>query len=195
MLWRNTNTFTKSVEITDGVEDVTVHHLSDFISRGWQRFAVLEYYFGVGGWTNDGGIFTVVDGFDVTSEKYELDLKHEARHHADLKYKNLSADDLEYRAKLTELAFASETLENLLAVFTSSADRNSQNAHQVAGYFVVKHVREELNISDTNAEWWKGFDPNQIRTAARDVLARNTTLLESKRTEYGGLLSERNADK
>ena len=59
---------------------------------------------------SSNGLFAIGD-CDRTSETFLVSyLKHEARHFADtLDFPNLSGADLEYRAKLTELAFACGT--------------------------------------------------------------------------------------
>lgn len=132
-IWRVTQTQAFEVELPDGIQTYTVKLLDGFISKSW-----LEYLsfgkIGPGGWTDDEGIINCVkSSYDFDSENFKVSLlKHEAQHARDLAlYKEISSEDLEYRAKLVELIYSSE--RNLLKRFAKEAgSSDQQNGHSAA---------------------------------------------------------------
>jgi hypothetical protein len=106
MVWTSNNTVVESVELTDGTYEVDLNYVDDFVSYGWSNFATFGMA-GTGGWAEKDGLYCIRRHYDLDSEKFKLSfLKHEARHFADFElYPELQPADLEYRGKLTELAF------------------------------------------------------------------------------------------
>ncbi len=119
MLWRRSRSVTERVEITDGVQQVPVTYLEDFLVSGWNYFASLDAGRSAG-WANRDGLFVVTEAYeDVTGPEFQVSfLKHEARHYADERlYPNLASADREYRAKLTELIYAGPITGKILVKF------------------------------------------------------------------------------
>jgi len=72
-------------------------------------------------------------------------LQHENCHLADYRhFPNLHAVDLEYRAKLTELVFASSTLPRLPQKFNANGSADLASPHAQANYWVVRDVYQVL---------------------------------------------------
>lgn len=138
-IWRVTESKTFEVELPDGIQTYTVKLLDGFISKSW-----IDYLsFGEispGGWTDGDGIINCVkSSYDFDSENFKVSLlKHEAQHARDLAiYKEMSSEDLEYRAKLVELIYSSE--RNLLERFVEEADScDKGNGHSVASSKIVE---------------------------------------------------------
>ena len=104
--------------------------MDDFLTLGWKDYATLGMT-SSGGWAAKESIYCLTWAWNHDSENFRVSvLKHEGRHVADFKrYPMLDALDLEYRAKLTELAFADTTLISLLNNFTSNAASNPASPH------------------------------------------------------------------
>ena len=137
-IWKETECRTYEVELPDGIQAYTVNLLDGFLMKSW-----LDYLsFGevsTGGWSNgDGMINCVKASYDLESENFQVSLlKHEAQHAMDLaKYKDMTSEDLEYRAKLVELIFSRE--RNLLPDFVRQADSGQAgNGHAMAAYRIA----------------------------------------------------------
>ena len=141
-IWKTTETKQYDVELPDGVQKYTVRFLDGFLAKSW-----LDYLsFGVvsaGGWTDSDGIINCVkSSYDVESESFQVSLlKHEAQHAMDLsKYRSMSSEDLEYRAKLVELIYSGE--RNLLAHFMYEA--GAENGHSQAAERIVEGFSKAL---------------------------------------------------
>lgn len=138
-IWRTTETVAYEVELPDGIQTYTVKLLDGFITRSW-----IDYLsFGdisPGGWADGDGIINCVkSSYDFESENFRVSLlKHEAQHARDLEMdKNMSPEDLEYRAKLVELIYSSE--RNLLEQFVQEADASDKsNSHAMAADRIIK---------------------------------------------------------
>lgn len=152
-IWRVTETKTFEVELPDGIQTYTVKLLDKFISKSW-----LDYLsFGEispGGWTDGDGIINCVkSSYDFDSENFKVSLlKHEAQHARDLViYKEMSSEDLEYRAKLIELIYSSE--RNLLERFAKEADScDKSNGHSVASSRIIEGFSKILGKSYAELE-------------------------------------------
>lgn len=137
-IWQVTEPKTFEVELPDGIQTYTVKMLDGFITKSW-----LDYLsFGEispGGWTDGDGIINCVkSSYDFDSENFKVSLlKHEAQHARDLAvYKEMSSEDLEYRAKLVELIYSSE--RNLFERFSQEADSSDKsNGHSVASGRII----------------------------------------------------------
>lgn len=138
-IWRTTETQTYEVELPDGRQTYTVKLLDGFIAKSW-----IDYLsFGElspGGWADGDGIINCVkSSYDFDSENFRVSLlKHEAQHARDLlTRKDMSSEDLEYRAKLVELIYSSE--RNLLERFVQEADgADRSNGHSSASNRIVE---------------------------------------------------------
>lgn len=138
-IWKTSETVSYDVELPDGVQAYSVRLLGGFITRSWIDYLSFGEI-GSGGWADgDGYINCVKSAWDLDSESFRVSLlKHEAQHARDLEMnKEMSSEDLEYRAKLVELIYSTE--RNLLQVFVQEADPTDRsNGHAMAAYRIVK---------------------------------------------------------
>ena len=179
-VWATTQTEHHDVELTDATQPITVKILEDYLCLDWFSYATFDNL-ATGGWATTDAVYSV--GNDPTTEIYTVSLlKHEARHFADYTlFPQLQEADLEYRAKLTELAFAEERLHELLEVFQSGAERESLLPHPIANWHVIAELSEKLlgKPWPEGAQPWAPFSSQEIHDAARDLIERNTSALES----------------
>ena len=173
-IWRATETKTYEVELPDGIQTYTVKMLDGFISKSW-----IDYLsFGdisPGGWTDGDGIINCVkSSYDFDSEDFKVSLlKHEAQHARDLAaHKEMSSEDLEYRAKLVELIYSSE--RNLLEQFGKEADGcDKGNGHSAASGKIIEGFSRIL-----------GKDGAELGNLELDVIQATAKLLyESSNTQ------------
>ena len=182
MAWRETETIAYDVQLTDGSQSVTVNFLNGFISRGWISFATMGKD-ATGGWAKRDGLFAA-GTYDRKSEKFLISyLKHEGRHFADYQiFPKLVSADLEYRAKLTELAFADDELRHLLRSFTALAKKDSMAPHPLANWYVISSMSAALldKTWPDESQDWDSFSNDTIRKTARNLLEANTLTLKAK---------------
>ncbi len=181
MLWRGTRTTTHVVELTDSQQEVVVHYLDDFIMRGWSHFATFGRS-STGGWADRDALYCITEAYDLESEDFKNSyLRHEARHFADYeRYPKLRGVDLEYRAKLTELAFATDAMR-LLRKFQRHANEASEAPHPLANWHVVQNMASHVS-SPCNGEALRCLETasNQhLQTLARRLLDDHSGKLES----------------
>lgn len=165
-IWRTTETVSYDVELPDGIQTYTVKLLDGFIARSWIDYLSFGEI-GPGGWADDDGYINCVkSAWDLESESFRVSLlKHEAQHAKDLeKDKDMSSEDLEYRAKLVELIYSSE--RNLLLGFAQEADNSDKsNGHATASYRITKGFADTLGV--------KEIDPTVLKIAQiQDVAKR-----------------------
>lgn len=185
LLWRGQSESRFKVELTDQWREVNVVFLSDFVSQGWKHYAALGLVT-TSGWIESGVLYCVDQAYDPGTEAFGVSyLKHESRHLADMeRFPGLPAADLEYRAKLTELAFASDTLRGLLEDFTARSALNSEAPHAEANYRVTHDLYRELygRPFAGNSNAWMTLDTARVNGAARRLLQRDSS---RRAVEYG----------
>lgn len=176
-VWRDQLTSDFDVQLTDQVIPLSVVFMDDFISLGWKEYASLGLATTTG-WVENGRLYCVSWAYDRDSENFRVSyLKHEARHLADLeRYPEMDTTELEYRAKLTELAFAQTTVQRILEDFSAKAADNPASPHAMANHRVVRDIGQALskNSDMHGAETWAGYAPADINRAARSLLEINT---------------------
>ena len=164
-IWRTTEIVSYDVELPDGVQNYSVKLLDGFITRSWIDYLSFGEI-GPGGWADgDGYINCVKSAWDIESESFRVSLlKHEAQHARDLKMdKNMSSEDLEYRAKLVELIYSNE--RNLLQSFASEADpTDKSNGHAMAAHRILKGFADMLGVDEVIPE---RIQLEQIQAIAR----------------------------
>jgi hypothetical protein len=182
MLWARQDTTRHDVELTDETRPVTVVMVGDFLVKGWAEFATFGRA-STGGWATDDALFCLADDYDLDSEKFRISyLKHETRHRADYdRFPALEQIDLEYRAKLTELAYADTSLFSVLETFLHNAQPNPAAPHAYAADALVRDLSGVLFDAKRpdDPERWRKVAPARIHRAARELLARNTAALEA----------------
>ena len=179
-LWKTQETREYSVRLTDQTRTVTVNFMDDFELLGWKYFASLGLA-STTGWVQDGELYCVVWAYDRNSERFRVSyLQHEARHLADYElFPGLDSINLEYRAKLTELAYAFSTAHRILEDFTAKSAPNPASPHAMANYRLTRALYLELFGQDfhESSDTWKNTSPESINRAARKLLEDNTNEL------------------
>lgn len=159
--------------------------LEDFVSLGWSRYVTFDK--SIGGWAKDDGLYCVKESYDIESDGFKIHyLAHEGRHFEDYKiFPNLSGYDLEYRAKLTEISLAQETLYPLIKQFITSANYDSDNQHPVANYVVIKNLSKKIFNSEFEKDIskWEAIDVEVLNKAAYELLNENTAELHNEGDE------------
>lgn len=180
LLWKSQWQQKLEIELTDQRLELNVIFMDDFISLGWTDFATLGMT-SSGGWAAVDAIYCVSWAWNHDSENFAVSfLKHEGRHFADFKtFPNLGVIDLEYRAKLTELAFASTTLPRILANFTVNSSPNSGSPHAFANYLITRDLYRAIFTADMapKGRSLQDIPAEQIHTAARTLLEDHTARL------------------
>ena len=176
MLWKDQATRREDIALPGGTLAVSVSMLDGFASLGWGAWGTCDVAH-TGGWATPAGLMVVVPGWDLSSERYRISLlDHESQHFADYpRFPKLGQPDLEYRAKLTELALAHESQADLLAMFSSGAKRDRTLPHPFAQWWVMKRIGERLGTAD-----WKAWKPDDVRAAAAVELGAHTALLQAR---------------
>ncbi len=176
MLWKDQSTRHEDVALPAGTVSVSVSMLDGFASLGWGAWASCDKAH-TGGWATAEGLMVVVPGWDLASERYRVSLlDHESQHFADYpRFPKLREPDLEYRAKLTELALAHDSQAELLAMFSAGAKRDRALPHPFADWWVMKRIGDRLGTAD-----WKAWKPDDVRAAAAAELAAHTALLQAR---------------
>jgi hypothetical protein len=175
LLWKSQQTRRERVALPGGTVAVSVSILAGFASLGWGAWGTCDRSH-TGGWATTQGLM-VVPGWDRSSERYRVSLlDHESQHFADYpRFPKLAQTDLEYRAKLTELALAHDAQADLLAMFASGAKRDRALPHPFAQWWVMKRLGDRLGGADRTA--WR---PDDVRAAAAAELAAHTALLQAR---------------
>jgi hypothetical protein len=145
-LWQTEENTSYTVSLTDRTQKVRVTFMAGLYSVGWKQFATLGLV-STTGWVEGDRLYCVEWAYDRESENFEVSyLKHESRHLADFElFPELQSTDLEYRAKLTELVFASTSLMRLLDDFTNKSALNPDSPHTYANYRVTRDVYREIS--------------------------------------------------
>ena len=167
-VWKDTVPAVYSVELPEGTAQYTVNILRGFVFRSWMDYLTFGR-FGTGGWASpDGTINCIEQAYDFESERFLVSLlKHEAQHTVDMKqFPGITPTELEYRAKLVELHYASDL--GLLQKFLSEADESRANdSHAVAS------ARLKLEFANTDQTNLSG-----IQTRALELLHAHTKEME-----------------
>jgi hypothetical protein len=180
LVWRTQREAEFEVILTDQKRTVSVVFMSDFHSLGWKHYASLGLA-STTGWVDDGTLYCVDGMYERDTETFEVSyLKHESRHLADLEqFPDLSAADLEYRAKLTELIFASKTQRRLLDDFTAKRAPNADSPHAAANFRLTNDLWRELYDTPFagGEQAWMSISRDKVSRTARRLLAMDTTRL------------------
>lgn len=171
-IWKETENKTFDVQLPNQTTQYTVNLLSGFISRSWLDYISLNEI-GPGGWAGrDGIINCVIEAYTdgVESEDFQVSLlKHEAQHIIDYSmYPEISSVDLEYRAKLVELIYA--TKNTFFQFLKSASKEDATNSHAYSSYKIVKDLSMKIwGIEyETDLEHWKSVE-HQIKDYALEL--------------------------
>lgn len=174
MLWREQEAREVSVALPEGSYPTTLILLDGFESRGWSNWITCDRT-GTGGWAKPEGLYAIVPAYaSLDDENFSVNfLAHETQHFADYAaWPGLPGWELEYRAKLAELALADTTRERILNRFESNQGDDQADAHSHANRRVLAVLRRRLNLSE-------GVDlkvvvPDALRAAALAELRADT---------------------
>ena len=160
MLWTKQASKTYDVALPESRQAVTVVFMDGFSSLGWAGFATCGVAHS-GGWTKPDALYAVRSAYDLESESFRVSyLTHEGQHFSDnARFPGLEQPELEYRAKLAELAVANTTAHKLLEKFAAntSSDRGVPHSH------ANKRVTDEMGD-------WRKLDVAQINASAKKLL-------------------------
>jgi hypothetical protein len=178
LVWKTQKDTMYNFKIGNEKISANVIFMTDFITLGWEEYTTLGTYY-PGGWTTDKALYCVESAYDLNSESFLISyLAHEGRHFKDyiLFPKLENAADLEYRAKLTELSLAKNTLFELIEFFINNANIDSENGHQVANFCVIRDISNGIfkTSFEKDISKWKLLKPEQINKVANKVLEKNT---------------------
>ncbi|MBI5373450.1 MAG: hypothetical protein HZA79_15610 [Sphingobacteriales bacterium] len=180
LVWGSERDTTYSFTLNREKTSSRVILMDQFVTLGWEEYATMDKYY-PGGWATDTALYCVKKGYDLNSEAFLISyLAHESRHFADYKlFPKLSGADLEYRAKLTELSMAKETLFKILSMFINNANSKSNNSHSIANFCVVRDLSGQLFKADFEADLakWKKIRIRKVNKAAHKLLRSNTKQL------------------
>jgi hypothetical protein len=183
MLWRKQERLEYNVTLPEKNIKVSVYALDDFVSLGWLAYATCNRY-STGGWAEKDALYLVKSKYDLSSENFSISfLVHEAQHFADYaEFPNLSPADLEYRAKLAELALATTTSYELLNKFSSSMRKDRALPHPFADYWLIENLKQALpeHQQQIAQKLWQGIPVHSIQKAAHTLLIQNSASLKSK---------------
>jgi hypothetical protein len=182
MLWKTESEEHYDVPLPEGQQSVTVVFMDGFASLGWAGFATCDRHHS-GGWTKPDRLYAVRSAYDLASEDFRVSyLAHEGQHFSDnRRFPNLEQPDLEYRAKLVELAVGKTSVYDLLDGFASNVGTDPSVPHSLANGRVIKDLGQRLFPARTNAPTWRDASVERINAAAADLLREDSARREAAR--------------
>ena len=164
MIWRSEEPRSYDIDLPEERVTVKVVLMSGFASFGWAGFATCGVA-QTGGWAKPDALYAVRSSYDLESETFHVSyLAHEGQHFADYaKYPRLEQPELEYRAKLTEVALSRETTKDLLEKFATLGGTDRAVPHAFANRQVWLALRD--------------LPPERAREVAAAKLRESTALL------------------
>ncbi|WP_156457552.1 hypothetical protein [Altererythrobacter sp. Root672] len=148
IVWSKEDAKIESVTLPEGTVQTHVFYLNDFQSQGWSSYLSCERT-GTGGWATRDGLYVIVPSYEsLTDENFTVSfLGHESQHFGDYeRFPDLLGWQLEYRAKLAELALANANRDRLLAKFAGNQGDDPEDAHSYANRRVLLTLREHLGL-------------------------------------------------
>ena len=171
-IWKTETLEHYMVELPDGMQEYAVKFLEEFLLVSWLDYLSFGEI-GTGGWSDkEGLIHCIKASYHLESEHFQVSLlKHEAQHAADLsQYRDMTSEDLEYRAKLVELIYSNE--QNLLPSFMAQADgRKAGNSHVLAAECIIKGFEQHLKRHRNEFE---ALSVLEVQMAAKRLFAEST---------------------
>ncbi len=176
MIWRREDRRSVSVEMPHGTYETDVAFLDDFLISGWGRYATCETR-GAGGWVADRTLFAVVPSYqDLDGEEFRVTfLGHETQHFLDLdNYPGMASWELEYRAKLMELAMADETQSRVLRKFIEDQGDDPASPHSFANKKILAALMAEFSVA--SLESLQSVPGQAMRETAYSLFQADTAL-------------------
>lgn len=183
LVWKTESDTNFSFNLKDETIKCKVVFMDDFITLGWEEYSTIGKYY-PGGWATRDALYCVRKAYDIKSENFLISyLAHEGRHFEDYKlFPKLSGADLEYRAKLTELSLLNETLINVIEHFITNSNYESDNAHSIANYCVIRDMSGKIfgNEFESKISRWKSVKTDSIHESAYSLFNENTSMLKKE---------------
>lgn len=184
MLWRRQDTRHYDVELPERRHRTRVEVLDDFVSLGWLHYASCGRH-ATGGWAKPEALYVVLPRYvgGLDGEEFRVVfLGHETQHYADYtRFPALKPWELEFRAKLVELAQAGETLQRKrLRGFVESQGDDESSPHAYANREVVRALRRRLG---EGARIAADIDLLALPVATLQQAAKAILLEDSRRRE------------
>jgi hypothetical protein len=176
MLWKKQTTEPRQVDLPETRQSVTVTFLDDFVVRGWGHYATCGRR-SAGGWATEEGLFAVVPAYrSVEDETFSVRfLAHESQHFADKRtLPNLENWELEYRAKLVELALADSSQASTVELICENRGTSKDSAHGYANTRVVDDVTKSARVQAGDMCTRKTLAGQLLRDAAKQVLLEDS---------------------
>jgi hypothetical protein len=149
MIWSRQDEKVEKVILPEEANETKIFYMNDFSSLGWMNHLSCDRS-GTGGWADETGLHVVVPNYEnLTDEAFQINfLVHESQHYADKRrYKDLADWELEYRAKLVELAYAAKTKDRTLSGFTNNQGDDIDDAHSYANKRVLIAIRQRFGLA------------------------------------------------
>ena len=176
MLWRKTTVEQRTVNLPEAQQSVTVNFLDDFVLRGWGYYATCGRR-SAGGWATEQGLFAVVPAYkSLQDETFSVRfLAHESQHFADKRaFENLESWELEYRAKLAELALADSSQSSTVELICENRAESKDAPHGYADSRVVDDVTKFSRLQPGDLCEKKTLIGQPLRDAAKQVLLQDS---------------------
>lgn len=171
MVWRKQDTRMFDVQLPDGPYTVRVELLDDFVSRGWMAYGRCDRG-SAGGWATDKALYAVVPRYSegLNSEEFRVVfLGHETQHFADQNaYPGITSWELEYRAKLVELAQGRVVSAKRLDYMMTAQSDDMNSPHTYANKRVVTDLTRRLGKAPD------AVSIAELQMAAREQLLEDT---------------------
>lgn len=174
MIWSKQEERVMHARLPEGEQDVTVFLLDGFSSLGWGAYATCDRA-STGGWTTETALFAVVPKYSsLEAEEFRVTfLGHEGQHFADkARFKNLQSWELEYRAKLTELAGADATRARVLGKFIMDQGDDPASPHSYANRKVLGDMVRKMHLA--SAQELSTADIVQVQATAVELLREDS---------------------
>jgi hypothetical protein len=174
MIWSKQEERMMRAMLPEGEEDVLVMLLDGFGSLGWGAYATCDRA-STGGWATETALFAVVPKYpSLEAEEFRVTfLGHEGQHFADkVKFKDLQSWELEYRAKLTELAEADATRSRVLGKFIGDQGDDTASPHSFANRQVLGAMVRKLGLA--TAKELETADLKRVQSAATELLREDS---------------------
>jgi len=180
MLWKSETQTRYQVSLPEGEQPVVVVLMDDFASLGWAGFATCDRHHHSGGWTKPDRLYAVRSAYDLDSEDFRVSyLAHEAQHFADdQRFAKLEDQaQLEYRAKLVELATARTSAYELLDTFAGNTSEDPAVPHSFANGRLVRDMARRLFPARTPPFAWQSVPVAKINATAAALLREDNARL------------------
>ena len=174
MIWSKQEQRIMQASLPEGAHSVTVMLLDGFKSLGWGAYATCDRA-STGGWATESALFAVVPKYEsLDAEEFRVTfLGHEGQHFADkTRLKKLKSWELEYRAKLTELAQANVTRTKVLGKFFTDQGDDPASPHSYANRQVLMALVQKLRLG--SADELSSADVPAVQAAAVELLREDS---------------------